>query len=155
MHLKIAYGKGNISMEEKIQESVSVPIKGRVKWFSRLHGYGMIISEKGKRFFCHYSQIQMEGHRTLNAGDIVSFEKGERPDGKKQAINVVPVLTLKMVRREARKCHCKLKPVGDSEKTLLWKVVDQNGVVQSDEKGMTLEETSDWFGMNWDEQIAL
>ncbi len=48
--------------------------RGTVKWFSNERGYGFITMENGEELFVHYSQIQMEGYRTLHEGDEVEFE---------------------------------------------------------------------------------
>ena len=53
---------------------------GRVKWFSSEKGYGFIEREGQEDVFVHYSQIAMEGFRTLDAGEPVEFDiiAGER-----------------------------------------------------------------------------
>ena len=64
---------------------------GRVKWFNNAKGYGFILpQEGGEDFFVHYSSIQMEGYKTLKAGQLVSFEILEGPKGH-HAINIVPI----------------------------------------------------------------
>lgn len=49
---------------------------GIVKWFSNTKGYGFIQAEgeSDRDFFAHYSTIQMDGYRTLKAGQLVQFE---------------------------------------------------------------------------------
>ena len=48
---------------------------GVVKWFNNAKGYGFILSDDGHvDIFAHYSAIEMEGYRTLKAGQCVSFE---------------------------------------------------------------------------------
>jgi CspA family cold shock protein len=54
---------------------------GKVKWFNNAKGYGFIIEDGGSEdLFAHFSSIQMEGYKTLKAGQSVSFEK--QPSGK-------------------------------------------------------------------------
>ena len=49
--------------------------EGTVKWFSEKKGYGFITDdEDGKDVFVHFSAIDMQGFKTLNEGDRVSFE---------------------------------------------------------------------------------
>jgi len=49
--------------------------KGTVKWFNASKGFGFICpDEGGTDLFAHFSQIQMDGYRSLRAGQIVSFE---------------------------------------------------------------------------------
>jgi len=48
---------------------------GTVKWFNNAKGFGFILPDDGgEDLFAHYSSIQMEGYRTLKAGQPVSFE---------------------------------------------------------------------------------
>ncbi|HCC33324.1 MAG TPA: cold shock domain-containing protein [Bacillota bacterium] len=61
---------------------------GRVKWFNPEKGYGFIEREDGGGdVFVHFSAIQMEGFKTLNEGDEVSFEIVDGARGP-QASNV-------------------------------------------------------------------
>ncbi|NWC96135.1 MULTISPECIES: cold shock domain-containing protein CspD [unclassified Pseudomonas] len=55
---------------------------GKVKWFNNAKGYGFI-NEDGKTedLFAHYSAIQMDGYKTLKAGQPVSFEIIQGPKG--------------------------------------------------------------------------
>lgn len=55
---------------------------GKVKWFNNAKGYGFI-NEEGKSddLFAHYSAIEMEGYKTLKAGQPVSFEIIQGPKG--------------------------------------------------------------------------
>ncbi len=54
---------------------------GTVKWFNNAKGFGFILPEEGgSDLFAHYSSIEMEGYRTLKAGQTVNFEieKGDK-----------------------------------------------------------------------------
>lgn len=54
---------------------------GTVKWFNNAKGYGFILADEGgEDLFAHYSAIQMEGYKTLKAGQVVAFEitKGDK-----------------------------------------------------------------------------
>ena len=64
--------------------------EGTVKWFSNEKGYGFIEREDGDDLFVHFSEIQIEGFKTLNEGQKVEFEVTEGAKGL-QASNVVPV----------------------------------------------------------------
>lgn len=49
---------------------------GTVKWFNNAKGYGFIVPEHGgDDLFVHYSSIEMEGYRTLKAGQEVSYDE--------------------------------------------------------------------------------
>ncbi len=49
--------------------------QGTVKWFNNAKGYGFILSaEIGGDIFAHYSAIEMDGYKTLKAGQGVVFD---------------------------------------------------------------------------------
>ena len=61
---------------------------GTVKWFNNAKGYGFILADEGGGdLFAHYSAIQMDGYKTLKAGQSVEFEITEGPKGL-QATNI-------------------------------------------------------------------
>ncbi len=65
---------------------------GTVKWFNAQKGYGFISNDEGgEDVFVHFSAIQVNGFKTLEEGQKVSFETEQDPkDSKKlRAINVV------------------------------------------------------------------
>ena len=55
---------------------------GKVKWFNNAKGYGFVLPDGGgDDLFVHYSSIQMEGYKTLKAGQAVTFDVLEGPKG--------------------------------------------------------------------------
>ena len=55
---------------------------GIVKWFSNAKGYGFISpDEGGDDIFAHFSSIEMDGYKSLKAGQEVSFDTCEGPKG--------------------------------------------------------------------------
>ena len=62
-------------------------VTGKVKWFNAEKGYGFITTDEGKDVFVHYSAIQLDGFKTLDDGDAVSFEVVQSDRGE-QAANV-------------------------------------------------------------------
>jgi len=63
--------------------------QGTVKWFNNDKGFGFIAPENGsKDVFVHHTAIQGEGYKSLNEGDIVTFDTVAGPKGD-QAANVV------------------------------------------------------------------
>ena len=48
---------------------------GEVKWFSNERGYGFVTRDdiENEEYFVHFSSIDMEGFKTLKAGQKVSF----------------------------------------------------------------------------------
>ena len=68
-------------------EGETIKLIGKVKWFSNAKGYGFVEQESGEDIFVHFSAIEMEGYRTLNEGDPVSYEIEQTPKGP-QAVHV-------------------------------------------------------------------
>ncbi|MBV6824877.1 cold shock domain-containing protein CspD [Pseudomonas sp. PD9R] len=65
-----------------------VKVSGKVKWFNNAKGYGFINEDgKSEDLFAHYSAIQMDGYKTLKAGQAVVFEIIQGPKGL-HAINI-------------------------------------------------------------------
>jgi CspA family cold shock protein len=61
---------------------------GKVKWFNNAKGYGFILPESGgEDLFAHYSSIEMDGYKTLKAGQDVEFDVVEGPKGY-HAVNI-------------------------------------------------------------------
>ena len=61
--------------------------KGTVKWFNNQKGYGFISDEQGNDVFVHYSGLNMEGFKSLEEGQAVSYDLTEGARGM-QAANV-------------------------------------------------------------------
>lgn len=65
---------------------------GTVKWFNNAKGYGFILSADGANdIFAHYSAINMDGYKTLKAGQEVTYDLVEGQKGL-HATNIVAVL---------------------------------------------------------------
>ncbi len=62
--------------------------QGTVKWFNADKGFGFITREDGSDVFVHFSAIQVEGFKTLDEGQHVTFDVEESERGP-QAANVV------------------------------------------------------------------
>jgi cold shock protein len=63
--------------------------QGTVKWFNNEKGFGFIACDDGgKDVFVHHTAIQGTGYKSLNEGDVVSFDTVQGPKGA-QAANVV------------------------------------------------------------------
>lgn len=61
---------------------------GMVKWFNAEKGFGFIEMAGKPDLFVHYSDIKINGYKTLEEGQMVTFEVGEGPKGPK-AMNVM------------------------------------------------------------------
>jgi len=66
---------------ERIRQEDNALANGTVKWFNNKKGYGFINEENGRDIFVHFSSITMDGYKTLNEGDAVSFEIEESTRG--------------------------------------------------------------------------
>ena len=60
---------------------------GTVKWFDETKGFGFITGEDGNDVFVHFSQINVEGFKTLEEGQNVTFDVVDGEKGP-QAENV-------------------------------------------------------------------
>jgi len=79
--------------------------RGKVKWFNNAKGYGFILpDEGGDDLFAHYSSIEMDGYKTLKAGQDVHFELVEGPKGL-HATNI----------RAADTMDGEAEPIGDGD----------------------------------------
>ena len=56
---------------------------GKVKWFNNKKGFGFIIEESGQDVFVHHSSILGGGYKTLNEGEVVTFEEVSSDRGLK------------------------------------------------------------------------
>lgn len=84
------YAQMGIKNKEKRRKVMSEEKKvyqGKILWFSAKRGYGFAEREGEPDIFCYWSNIQMDGFRTLKAGQIIEFEIGENARGP-QAVNI-------------------------------------------------------------------
>ena len=67
---------------------------GTVQWFNSEKGYGFITdAATGKDVFVHFSAINIDGFKTLNEGQEVTFDTEADPKdaSKLRAVNVTPI----------------------------------------------------------------
>ena len=84
-------------MSEAAKEQVVVREKRTVKWFNAAKGFGFICFPGNRDgIFCHFSQVQVEGYKTLEQDEEVEFEVTDTPKGP-QAVNVLPKRLAKIV----------------------------------------------------------
>lgn len=69
------------------KEGTGLKMKGIVKNFNSEKGFGFIKTEEGKDVFFHYSELQMEGYKTVGKGQNVEFEIIETEKGLR-AVNI-------------------------------------------------------------------
>ncbi|ODS68550.1 MAG: cold-shock protein, partial [Bordetella sp. SCN 67-23] len=64
---------------------------GTVKWFNDAKGFGFITADSGgDDLFAHFSEIRVDGFKTLQENQKVRFEVTVGPKGR-QASNIQPV----------------------------------------------------------------
>lgn len=64
---------------------------GKVKWFNNAKGYGFVRPDTGgDDLFVHYSYIQVDGYKSLAAGQSVEFELQQADKGY-HAVNLKPL----------------------------------------------------------------
>ena len=65
-------------------------MNGTVKWFNSEKGFGFITGDDGRDVFAHFSQINIDGFKTLEEGQKVSYEVAQGPKGPQaENINIV------------------------------------------------------------------
>lgn len=111
-------------------------MQGICKWFDKKKGYGFLTDSEGKEHFVHHSNIIMDGFRHLNEDDVVNFELGAGKDGREQAVDVKPMLTIKMVEESLKEENLYVKTMKDVHKVTKYMVVDANNAIQTSEQGM-------------------
>ena len=132
-------------------------MQGTVKWFNAQKGYGFIVDPEGKDVFVYHSNIVMDGFRHLNEDDIVNFELGAGKDGREQAVNVKPMLTMKMVEDSLKEENLHVKKIKSNKNTIImnalgmdkgYMVVDENDVIQAGENGMSFLDLAAYTGFD-------
>lgn len=130
-------------------------MRGTVKFFDKVKGWGFITDQDGKDVFVYWENIVMDGFRCLDKDDIVNFELGDGGDGREQAINVIPVLTRKMIEDSLKENNLYVKEIKANRDTVRlntlgmdkgYMVVDENGVIQEGEDGMSFIDLATYTG---------
>jgi len=68
---------------------------GTVKWFNNKKGFGFIIdTETKKEYFVHFSNIIMEGYKSLKEKQKIEFDLKDNEKGP-MAVNVKPIIEIK------------------------------------------------------------
>lgn len=62
---------------------MSERVNGTCKWFSNDRGYGfvMLAGNEDAEYFVHFTSIEMDGYKTLKAGQDISFVLKETEKG--------------------------------------------------------------------------
>lgn len=78
---------------------------GTVKWFNNAKGFGFVIcSEHDEDLFAHFSSIQMDGFKTMKAGQTVQFDTVKANRGI-HAINIKVLSARPKTTRKSQACQ--------------------------------------------------
>lgn len=121
-------------------------MQGTVKFFDKTKGWGFITDSDGKDVFVHWTNIVMDRFRYLDEDDIVNFDVGIGNDGRQQAINVTPILTMRMIEDSLKEDNLHVDTMQDAFGNRAYIVLDQNNVIQSFEQGMSFLELAEYAG---------
>ena len=121
-------------------------MRGTVKFFDKTKGWGFITDSDGKDVFVHWTNIVMDRFRYLDEDDFVDFEVGVGNDGREQAVNVIPVLTRKMIGDSLKEDGLHIVTMEDAYGVTMYQVSDQNNVLQFSEQGMSFLELAEYAG---------
>lgn len=130
-------------------------MRGTVKFFDRTKGWGFITDQGGKDVFVHYTNIIMDDFRYLDKDDIVNFELGDSGDGREHAISIIPVLTRRMIEDSLKEKNLYVEEIKADRNTFRlntlgmdegYMVIDENGVIQAGENGMTFLDLAAYAG---------
>lgn len=127
-------------------------MKGTVKFFDGTKGWGFITDENKNDVFVHYSNIIMEGRKSLDENDVVEFEIGEGKDERTQAENVQPILTMQMIEKSLEEERLFVKSTKDQYGVTKYIVINSENVVQTDEHGMSFAELAAYAGFSVNEE---
>jgi len=131
---------------KKYQKEKEIYImNGTIKFFDKKKGWGFIKADDGKEYFFHYTQIQMKGYKSLDNGDIVSFELNKDENNRICAVSVQPVLTLAMVLNELKNSNLHVMRIKDDKGVHGWYIVDKENRPVID-KEMDLVELGEYVG---------
>lgn len=119
------------------------------KIFDGTKGWGFITDENKNDVFVHYSNIIMEGRKSLDENDVVEFEIGEGKDGRTQAVTVQPILTMQMIEKSLEEERLFVKSTKDQYGVTKYIVINSENVVQTDEHGMSFAELVAYAGLHY------
>lgn len=133
--------------KHKIKGEILVMRNATTKWFDSQKGYGFLVdSETREDVFVHYSNLIMDNFKSLHEDDWVEYELGADNDGREQAINVKPILTMRMIEDSLKEDNLHVDTMQDAFGNRAYIVVDQNNVIQSSEQGMSFLELAAYAG---------
>lgn len=126
-------------------------MKGTVKFYNNTKGWGFITDkETGNDVFVHYSNVvatNKKGRKSLRQNEIVEYEMDEGNDGKSQAVNVIPVVTMRIIKKSLKEEGLHVKRMECPFNTERYLVIDNsNNLIQCPEHGFSFEELAGYAG---------
>jgi cold shock CspA family protein len=88
-----------VLVKPDIPDATRSHVRGVVKWFDPVKGFGFVDAGLGADAFLHVATIQRAGFQTLGLGDYVVCDVGPGKDGKAQVIHVHSVEPVEPVDR--------------------------------------------------------
>ncbi|MCD7817765.1 MAG: cold shock domain-containing protein, partial [Lachnospiraceae bacterium] len=139
----------DISYSEKSEDDVKTKertriMRGTVEVFDKEKGFGSICGEDGKSYFVHRTQINSaKEQKYLKVDDVVEFT----PSLGDEAVDVRTAISLDEVKSALRKDGLYTRTKKDVYGNRVWLVIDENGLIQTNEQGMCLEELAEYAGI--------
>ena len=65
----------------------------QVKWFNKKKGYGFACGTDNTEYFCHHTDITVEGYKYLKRGEYVSGEVVSMGEGKSKLAKIAAPAT--------------------------------------------------------------
>lgn len=62
----------------------------QVKWFNKKKGFGFVVDETDKEYFCHHSDINITGYKYLRPGEYITGKLEKIEDGKVKLSQIGP-----------------------------------------------------------------
>ena len=117
-----------------------------VKWYDRKKLYGFLKTEDGQDLFFHYNSIRKSGSKYLDENDLVEYDLETDSNNRKQAINIHPILTRKMIEDVLKEEKMYLRMIKDANNETKYLLIDENNMIQTREKCMTFLELAEYVG---------
>ena len=131
-------------------------MRARVKVFRK--GYGFIVTPDKESVFVHHSNIIADGYKVLNEGDIVECDIKTDDKGKKRAVNVSVIVSIRAVDDVLKEKNLYIRTVKNTQDEYGLKKYEvahrKTNQSQTHKGGMSLLEVAAYAGMNVEEAVS-
>lgn len=125
-------------------------MRAKVKSFH--NGYGFLVTPDKESLFVHYSNIIADGYKILNEGDIVECDVETDNKGRKRAINVSVIVSIRAVDNILKEKNLYIRTINNTQDEYGLKKYEvahrKTNQSQTSKDGMTLLEIAAFVGMN-------